>query len=860
MPARTRIPRLALTMLPLLLAAPQAFAQESRRPITAGIRQPFSSALLADDGTALTLNPATIGFSGGLQLIYSHENSLGGWGLESDGGYLSYGGLGVLGLAGSIESIKQTPDCTYAGPCLRRGSFGLSLRAEQFSLGISAHRVTSDQRADIDVSSTDLGAVWRPFECAAIGFAALDVNAPSVGGNPLPRRFLGSIAARPICDRVTVTADAEWASCTGTNAFEFANTPRSCGIDKPDMRFTADATVFDGLKILGQVAYSSNDERWSGQIGLAVETGHLGIAASRSLNEASGQRFGLRVRLSSDQFKTRLAGGPKVVMLDLDKALTKPRTNFLALVMQEAPEDPLRLTLDLLNRIGESSTDALVIRSSNFPLHAGQAEELRNGIEGLRAKGKKVVFYLENATNLDYYVATAADRIYAAPQAVLAVNGFSATSFFLAAGLDKLGVKAEFFRVGAYKNAPDMFTRSEMSSEQREATTALLDDVTARFDRAVKERRKIEGAKWKALLDQGLIQPQKAVEGGLIDGLAWPDQLEDEVGTMLGAGGKVKLSKITTERPKVRDDRWGERDQIGIVRVEGNILPGDGSAGAGRVTRRIRKLADDPRVKAIVVRIDSPGGDGNSSDLIWRELVRARKEKGKPVVASMGDVAASGGYYVAVGADAIFAEPTTITGSIGVFAGHYDVSSLLGKIGVNTVTIRKNDSSDMMGFFRPLSDTERTNLQAWVDQFYETFLSRVAEGRKLKRDTVHAVAQGRVWSGVRALDKGLVDKLGGLDDAIADARKRAAIHESEDVDIDEDLQDLDGLLDSPFGGLSVAIQKATGASQESSMALAKAALVNTPLAPVVDEADRTLEALGASGSLRARMDVDVDVH
>jgi protease-4 len=310
----------------------------------------------------------------------------------------------------------------------------------------------------------------------------------------------------------------------------------------------------------------------------------------------------------------------------------------------------------------------------------------------------------------------------------------------------------------------------------------------------------------------------------------------------------------------VRDDRWGERSRIGIVRVEGNIMTGGGSAGSDRVARRIRRLADDSSTKAIVVRIDSPGGDGNASDLIWRELVRARKEKGKPVVASMGDVAASGGYYVAVGADAIFAQPSTITGSIGVFVGHFDSSALLSKLGVGAVTLKRHESSDLMGVLRPTTDAEKVKLQAWVDSFYETFLSRVAEGRKLSRDGVHALAQGRVWSGTRALDKGLIDELGGLQDAIRDARKRAAMPDGEDAEIDDDLADVADLLESPLDGVSAAVERVLDAGRPDALELLRAATANSALAPAVTSALRTAAALGAPHTLRARMELDLDLR
>src|SRR5205085_11117220 len=205
------------------------------------------------------------------------------------------------------------------------------------------------------------------------------------------------------------------------------------------------------------------------------------------------------------------------------------------------------------------------------------------------------------------------------------------------------------------------------------------------------------------------------------------------------------------EPPDERSSRWGPRPRIAVIRVEGDIARGEGVrdpfgavkvAGSDAISRRIRQAADDPNVAALVVRIDSPGGDGNASDLIWRELVRARKEKKKPVIASMGDVAASGGYYVAVGADEILAEPSTITGSIGVFIGHFDAHELYGKLGLNLTTVKRGRSADLFSTSRDLSDKERAMMQGWVEGFYSTFLDRVAENRRLAKDDVDRMARG----------------------------------------------------------------------------------------------------------------------
>src|SRR5258708_10138290 len=235
-----------------------------------------------------------------------------------------------------------------------------------------------------------------------------------------------------------------------------------------------------------------------------------------------------------------------------------------------------------------------------------------------------------------------------------------------------------------------------MSGEQREVENSLLDDLYGRYLKRISEQRHLEESKLKGLLDKGILSPAEALAAGLVDGLLYPDQLEEEVGKVLGRG--VTLESTSVEPPDERQPRWGPRPKVAVIRVEGEIARGEGArdplgavavAGSGSISRRIRAAGDDPGVAAIVVRIDSPGGDGNASDLIWRELVRARKEKKKPVIASMGDVAASGGYYVAAGADEILAEPSTITGSIGVFIGPFPAGHLFDTLWLHFVTVKR---------------------------------------------------------------------------------------------------------------------------------------------------------------------------
>jgi protease-4 len=816
-----------------LPAFAQVITQGGSARVTRGAEAPGQSFALQDDGTSLGGNPAGLGFVSGLEADFLHNGFYKDRLTDANALYLA-AGAGPLALGLGFDWLRREacfPECpagTSAPLSYRRTSLGSALRLGGLSLG-AVYRGFSG----VDVSSWDFGLLSRPTRWLSLGAALVDANRPG----PLPRRWVMSAAVRPLRERLDLAADLRWSECTNAPA------ATACGIDHREWTFTAQARISQGLTLIGQLGLLDGS-RTTGLLGLQVDFAHLGAAYAPAFGDTNAQDS-WRIRASTDRWPSARMPFRGAVELDLKTALSRPRPGPLALVFGTTARDPLAQTLETFRRIArDPATRAVVLRSGGLSLGLGRAEELRAGIEKLRASGKYVLFYLESGGDLEYSVALAADRIYTAPEAVLLVNGFAATALFAAAGLDKLGVKAEFFRVGAYKNAPDLFTRTGMSREQREVESSLLDDLYGRYVKRISDARHLDESKVKSLLDEGILKPGEAVQAGLFDGLVYPDQLEEEAGKLLGA--KVSLRKIGTEEPARRDVRWGGLPKIAVVRVVGTIARGEGGrdpfgavrvAGSDAIARRIRRAADDPGVSAIVVRIDSPGGDGTASDLIWRELVRARKEKRKPVIASMGDVAASGGYYVAVGADAIFAEPGTVTGSIGVFVGHFDAEELLGKLGLNLETVKRGASADLFTPNRALTDREKTIFQSWVSSFYDDFVSRVAEGRGLSKSEVDRVAQGRVWTGAQALERRLVDRLGGLEDALAEAKRRAGIDPDEEVELDDEE--------------SVAVELTD---------FAGAAVLDVVPMGMGPRAVRALRLLGEPGTLRAALPFDLEVQ
>jgi protease-4 len=822
-----RIPALCL----LGVALP-ALAQ--RLPL-APPEPPLDAASLFDDGSSLDGNPGGLGFVRGVEVDWIHDGAYQDIPSRSDS-VLFAGGLGGVTLGAGIDFLRRPTFLTQSPSAdFRRFSLGLGFQAGQLGLG-AVYRNTSSGDPFHREASLDLGAVFRPFRFLALGAAAFDANAPN---ETQVRRWDLSLALRPLFGvprlrDLTVAGDLRWSECPDLPTV-------SCGIgDTHEWFVTAALPVARGVRLLGQYGFLANGES-SALIGAQFDLAHVGVSYAARFQPGADEQL-WRVRLSSQNWESFAPGHGHAVEVDLRKALERPKLAPLEVILGATVKDPFAQLLAALRRIEKDrSVEAVVFRTGGLGIGMGRADELRAEIENLRARGKKTIFYLESGGDLEYSVATSADRIFAAPQAVLLVNGFSATALFAAAGLDKVGVKAEFFRVGAYKNAPDIFTRTGMSDEQREVTSSLLDDAFARYVGRSAKARRLEEGRFKALLDQGIESPRDAQAAGLLDGLLYPDQLEEEAGKLLGHA--VALRKLVIDPPQERSTRWGTGRRISVVRVEGDIVRGDNArdpfgavqaVGSVPLVRAIRRAADDPNVAAIVLRIDSPGGDGTASDLVWRELVRARKEKHKPVVASMGDVAASGGYYVAVGADEIVAEPSTITGSIGVFIGHFDGTDLLQKLGLNLVTVKRGESADIFEPNRSLTDPERRRMQAWVDDFYRTFVDRVSEARQLPFEEVDRIARGRVWTGAQALQLRLVDKLGSLQDAIAIAKVRAGL--SADADADVDIED----------------------ESEATLSLSDFASVSMELP--FSRALRAVHLLGEPGTLRAALPYELEIH
>ena len=494
------------------------------------------------------------------------------------------------------------------------------------------------------------------------------------------------------------------------------------------------------------------------------------------------------------------------VILELD--LTEP-------LIEGVPQDPLGAVMarrrtslgavvDGLRRAGRDPRVRGLVAKLGGPrsvLSPARAQELRAAVSGFRAEGKLTVAWAETFGEPDkgtvpYYLATAFDEVWLQPSGGVGLTGVAAELPFLRGALDKAGVAVEVSQRHEYKNAADMFTQQGLTPAHREATERLVESLMEQLVGGIAADRGLEIAGVRALFDRAPLFATEALEAGLVDRLGYRDEVYDAVRERAGAEavlqyvGRYRRSGGSGLAEASRRVTSGRREALALVPVTGPIHLGKSrrqplgrqSAGADTVAAALRSAAKAPEVKAVVLRVASPGGSYVASDAIWRQVALTR-QAGTPVVVSMGDVAASGGYFVSMGADVIVAEPATITGSIGVLAGKPVVADLLDRLGITHDRVAGARHGLMLSPLQRFTDEEWERLNAWLDLIYDDFVAKVAEGRGLPADGVHDIARGRVWTGADAQERGLVDELGGLATAVEVAKERAGLPASAEPDL-----------------------------------------------------------------------------
>ena len=645
-------------------------------------------------------------------------------------------------------------------------TWGLGYRiSDALAIGMSLQRSYSPNSFTDGLFGITAGISARPDTHLALSFVAHDFNGPSPELLPprnlpvLDRSYVLSMALRPT-GRRALEIGLDLKCIEGTNLNCLSNTgilPRATlGIDIP--RFGRARGDFE-------VSQLPNDSR-RGVVGTAGFEFTLG-----SVSLGGGAIFGSGL------------GGPDDVAEYATAAISaysQPNRPKLARAVyfriEHTPD--VRGHMALLRKLWKVAEDheteavALVLRAEPADSLA-HAEEIADAIRYIRAHKKKVLCSWEDAGSRSLYVCANADRTVVNPAGGLRYAGLRSQYIYLGGLLKKLGVNAEFVRISDHKSAPEQFTNEHASEVSRADHEDLLRESEAVFTKDVAVGRHASEAHVREVTAHGPFTAGEARDAGLVDGTAFDDELERVTGELLGHHVSYQRYEEETEAPP----QFGPRSKVAVVVIDGDMVDGRSShiplidmnlIGSYSVADTIRSLKDDPTVKSVVLRIESGGGSSMAADVMWRAIEQLAEKK--PLIVSMGSMAASGGYYIAAPARTIYALPLTLTGSIGIFYGKADLTGLLQKIGVTVDTYKTTPRADAESLFRPFTEDERQALTVKIHQFYDTFLDRVSRGRHMTKAQVDLVGQGRVWTGQEAWQRGLVDKMGGLRHALAEAR------------------------------------------------------------------------------------------
>lgn len=489
------------------------------------------------------------------------------------------------------------------------------------------------------------------------------------------------------------------------------------------------------------------------------------IASLASLSED-------KVQVKDNSFLHLKLNG-EIIELDIDDPF--------ASLMGAKPQSLQTLKDAIIHAKTDNKIKGIVLETGFLFTGYSTLDELRLALLDFRESGKPVIAYAENYSEGSYYLASAADKVYMHPYGELEFNGLSIEITFYKKLFDKLGIKPEIFRVGDFKSAVEPYMLEEMSKENREQLQLLLDEIYAKIIEDVATARNLDASLVKEISDKMKITiAEDALAYNFIDSLYYYDQLESKLRQLAEITEKTKLNLITAGKYKksIKSEQRS-RNEIAVIVAEGVIMPGEsssGTVGSKTIVDELKKARNNDRVKAVVLRVNSPGGSFQASDVMWREIKLLAEQK--PVIASMGDVAASGGYYLAMACDTIVASANTITGSIGIFSVLFDLSGFLdNKIGITFDQVQTGEVGDLITFTRPLTEKEKNIWQKKTNEGYEVFTTKAAEGREMDIADLKRVASGRVWSGSQAIERGLVDVLGGFDDAVNVAVSAAGLED-----------------------------------------------------------------------------------
>ncbi|MFZ5475979.1 MAG: signal peptide peptidase SppA [Myxococcota bacterium] len=740
------------SLLTLLLVSATARAQSVERPVL-----PFRSVAGEDGVHVLYSNPSLMNFDRdpGYAVYYDTSSVQGG--LNSLTFATTGGGVGA-----GLGYRQWGPD----GEGWWTVTSGASLRlAEALSFGSSLNWQLPDG-GDNNFVSWDIGLGWRPVPFLGLGGSVLNLGspAPDLG---VDTTYVAGVAIRPLGDVVTLGAD--YLATTPPDALADQRVQASLRL-RPARGLWLRVFGEQGITDPAHTAFGGALEVRFADVGVGV-TARSTLAAPDAVG---GGGYVQTVPLDDQLFR----GNRSVATFRIDQGY--PYQPQGGLLLGPAPEGYLTLLRRIESATRDRQVRGLLFEIETTPFSMAQIEEIRDLIGRARDNGKTVVAYLGGeASNGAYLLAAACDKVYLHPAGQLDLVGMSAELQFFRGALDLVGVEAQYAKRAEYKSAPEQWTNDRSSDPAREEMEALLDDLYGALVEGIAAGRGKKAEEVRELIDTGPFTGDEALKAGLVDGLVYRDKLDEQLEDAFKSGWSRDEEYGTA--PDMSG--WAPQRAVAVVVVDGVIASGESSpggllGGAATGSETVVKALDQARradaVKAVVLRVDSPGGSAFASDEIWRGVQRVR-EAGKPVIVSMGGYAASGGYYVAAGADAIYAEPSTVTGSIGVYGGKFNAEGLFDKLDIHTEHFARGRNATMYSLAKPFDDVEFAALDRMISDTYRQFKEKVRDGRSLSDEKVEEVARGRVWSGTDAKEHGLVDVHGGFFDAVERARMEAGM-------------------------------------------------------------------------------------
>lgn len=763
-----------VALLPLRAASAQPRAELPDTP-TRGITLPDRSPTTQGDAASLESNPAGLAFVQGAELSYTIQMTTPDLEGVRDQGHALFTAIGSGGMAlGASAQWLKHPALGGDLQDYRKYTLGAAIGdGRRWGLGLGYNLFGSDSSERLDaMTSWDVGLQLRMSQNVGMSLFMRDANAPFLieGQRALPRRMGGGFAFRAWDGKLTI--DQEISHLQDSGFLDLV--PRL--VVEP----------VDGLRLFGRARFevtSTSRGEQSGLeravFGLELSFGDLGIASSVHLDEdAALSGHSHTIWLASGKQRALFELGGHWHLINLNGPLAElPASGLFSTSSKSFVQ--LVLQLDRMSR--DAQVEGVVLNLAGPGLGWAQAWELRERLLALRRAGKKVVTFAQQLDDKEVYISSAADAVWMLPNVTWQADGMSVRLVGYQGALKRLGVEAEFLRVRDYKTAPESFISAQPSPQSLEQTNDFVRTLYNLEVDAIASGRKLPRQRVIDAIDNAPLLPDQAKAQGFVDAIVYPDELRDALRKHFQHFGTLRAEydpQPTSER------RWGRRPEIAVLVVSGTItqgssgsspLGGEALSGSDTLIASIRALRADSNVRAVIVRVDSPGGSAFASDLVFRELRRLAQTK--PVIASMGNVAASGGYYISAGADEIFASPATITGSIGIFAGAFNVSRLATDLGLHIPP--PIQYGKVAGAFSPwagFTPAQREALSRYLAFLYRQFLQQVAHTRPgLDEDGVDRVARGRVWTGEAARQRKLTDASGGLVDALRRAELLASL-------------------------------------------------------------------------------------